>query len=341
MQNNNPKEVLKDWRPLVEDFQKPNTKKAIIQLLNTFLPFLGLWVLMYLSLSWSYLITAGLAIVTAFFLVRIFIIQHDCGHQSFLKSRKVNNIIGFLSSFFSTIPYRYWSRAHSAHHAHNGQLEHRGLGDIYFLTTEEYGKLSRWGKIQYRIYRNPIVQFFVAPVIYLTVSLRYPFLRLKGWKKIRWNYFLNNILIGAILTTLAIVLGWQKFLMVHIPVLLLFGMIAFWFFYIQHQHEENYKEWKDKWDHLLASIRGSTYYKLPKLFQWLSGNIGFHHIHHLNSRIPNYNLAACAAENPVLNSYVTTITFRESLKCIHYKLWDEHQKRMISFKDYRRMSKES
>ena len=322
---------------MVKRYQRPDGKKALIQVLNSFLPFLGLWVLMYFSLNWSYWLTFGLAIIAAWFLVRIFIIQHDCGHQSFLKSRKLNNVIGFISSLFSTIPYRYWSRSHAAHHAHNGQLEHRGLGDIHFLTTEEFRNRSSWGKLRYRIFRSPIVQFLIAPIAYLAVSLRYPFVRLKGWKKIRWGYFINNLMVVILYGGLAIVLGWQKFLLVHIPILLFFGMIAFWFFYIQHQHEENYKKSKDTWDHLHASIIGSTYYKLPRVFQWLSGNIGFHHIHHLNSKIPNYNLEACAKENPELNQFVNVLTFRQSLKCINNKLWDEEKQRMVSFKEYNKM----
>ncbi len=337
MNNHHLKETLKNWRVMIKDYQIPNTRKAIIQLLNSFLPFIGLWVLMYFSLNWSYLITLGLAVVTAFFLVRIFIVQHDCGHQSFLKSRKWNDAIGFVASFFSTIPYKYWSRSHSHHHAHNGQLEHRGMGDIFYLTTEEYRNRSKWGKIRYRVFRHPIVQFMIAPVVYLTISLRYPFLKLKGWKKIRRSHIINNVMFVLVYGTLAVLLGWKQLLLVHVPVLLIFGVIAFWFFYIQHQHEENYNEKQEEWDHLLASIRGSTYYKLPKLFQWLTGNIGLHHIHHLNSRIPNYHLEACTRDNPILNKYVTTITFRESLKCMRHKLWDGEQRRMISFEEYERV----
>jgi omega-6 fatty acid desaturase (delta-12 desaturase) len=334
MQNQHIKESLKDWRSMLQKYQRPNSRKAVIQIINSYLPFLALWVLMYLSLEWSYLITLGLAAINAFFLVRIFIIQHDCGHQSFFKSKKLNDFIGFVSSFFSSIPYKYWSRTHGAHHAHNGQIEHRGLGDIYYLTTDQYRALSRTGKIRYRIFRSPIVLFLIVPIAYLTVTLRFPFVKLKGWNKIRWSYYLNNLLVLAVYAGLALILGWQKFLMVHIPVLLIFGIIAFWFFYVQHQHEENYKEWKDQWDHLLASVKGSTFYKLPRLFQWLTGNIGYHHIHHLNSKIPNYHLAKCAVSNPVLNQYVNTLSFMESLKCINYKLWDENKQQMISFKEF-------
>ncbi|MFT5168283.1 MAG: omega-6 fatty acid desaturase (delta-12 desaturase) [Saprospiraceae bacterium] len=339
MQNNNIKDQLKNWQVMVNKYQKPDTKKAVIQLLNTFLPFLGLWVLMYFSLNWSYFFTISFAGITAFFLLRIFVIQHDCGHQSFLKSRKWNNVIGFMSSLFSSIPYKYWSRMHNVHHAHNGQYEYRGLGDINFLTTDEYRNRSRLGRLYYRIRRSLFIQFIIVPVIYLGVVLRYPYKHLKKWKKIRWPHFINNLMIVAIYSTLAIVLGWQNFLLVHIPVLFFFGMISFWLFYVQHQHEDNYKEKKNKWEYLLAAIRGSTYYKLPGILQWLSGNIGFHHIHHLSSLIPNYNLEACAKENPILNKYANIITFRQSLKCVNYKLWDEQKQQMISFKEFFRKEK--
>ncbi len=338
MQQAQIEEALRDWRVMIKKYQQPNTKKAIIQLLNSFLPFLGICILMYFSLGWSYFITLFLALVNAFFLVRIFIIQHDCGHQSFLNSKKWNNVIGFVSSLFSTIPYKYWSRTHNAHHTHSGQLEYRGLGDIYYLTTEEYRHSSFWGKLGYRIYRNPIVQFIVAPIIYILFSLRYPFIRLKGWKRIRVSYFMNNILLVLAYIAIAFIVGWQNFLLVQVPIIFFFGIIAFWFFYVQHQHEDNYKERKEQWNHLLASIKGATYYKLPKLFQWLSGNIGFHHIHHLNPRIPNYHLEACAKENPVLNKFVNVLTFKQSLKCMNYKLWDHKQKRMITFKEYAAMA---
>jgi omega-6 fatty acid desaturase (delta-12 desaturase) len=228
---------------------------------------------------------------------------------------------------------------HNAHHAHNRQLDHRGLGDTFFLTTEEYNARSKWGKFTYRVFRNPIIQFIIAPIVYLTVLVRISLFNLKGWEKIKWMHLANNVLLAVIYTLLALILGWKEFLIVQGSILMAFGIIAFWFFYVQHQHEENYNEYKDNWDHLMASIKGSTYYKLPKLFNWLSGNIGYHHIHHLNPSIPNYQLAACAKENPILNEYVNVLTFRESLKCINHKLWDAQQQRMISFREYYRIKK--
>ncbi|MCB9341339.1 MAG: fatty acid desaturase [Lewinellaceae bacterium] len=326
---------LQNWRAIVVPYQQPDTGRAVRQLISSFLPFPILWAAMYFSLHWSYAITLLLACVAAFFLVRIFIIQHDCGHQSFLKSRHWNNLLGYFSSFFSSIPYTYWAKVHNAHHGHNGQLEHRGIGDIHFLTVEEYHRRSALGKLSYRLLRTPVFQFMIAPVLYLLVSNRLPMFRVKTWSRAHWPQVLNNLSILVVYGLLALVLGWKQFLLVHLPVLFLFGMIAYWFFYVQHQHEHNYQQPKANWDFLQASIQGSTYYKLPRLFQWLSGNIGFHHIHHLSSSIPNYHLEKCAVENPVLSRYANTLTFRQSLKCVGHKLWDEKQQRMISFREYR------
>lgn len=336
MEHNSLEEKLESWQVVVRRYQKPDTRKAVIQILNTFLPFFGLWFLVYYSLNWSYILTLLFAAITGLFMIRIFVIQHDCGHQSFLKSRKWNNAVGFFSSFFSSIPYDYWSRIHNMHHAHNRQFEYRGLGDIHFLTTEEYTNRSRFGKLGYRVLRNAFVQFLIIPIVYFYITLRVPFVHLKRWKVIRWPHLINNLMLVAVYTTMAMILGWQTFLLVHVPILYFFTIVSFWLFYVQHQHEHSYAESEDDWNHLIASIKGSTYYKLPRLFQWLSGNIGFHHIHHLNSSIPNYNLEVCSKENPLLNKYVSILNFRQSLKCIHHKLWDEQTQRMITFKEYSR-----
>ena len=333
------KEALKDLAKIVKPYKKANTRKAIIQLLNTFLPFIGLWILMYFSLFWSYWITLGLAMINSFFLVRIFIIQHDCGHQSFLKGRKWNNRIGWVCGIFSSIPYKYWATVHSYHHGHTGQLEHRNVGDINFLTVEEFRALPRYRKWLYRGFRNPIFLFFIVPILYLCISNRYPFIGFKGWKSAHRSQYFSNIALAAVFIALGTWLGWANFLMVHLPIVFFFGVTAFWFFYIQHQHEETYMQWGDKWDYLLAAIQGSTFYNLPKVFHWLTGNIGYHHIHHLSSQIPNYNLSKCAKENPILQKYVQKLSFVDSLKTVHNKLWDENQQRMISFREYYALEK--
>jgi len=328
------REDLRDWAKIIKPYKKANTRKAVIQVLNSFLPFIGLWILMYYSLAWSYWITLGLAMLNSFFLVRIFIIQHDCGHQSFFKTRKWNNRVGLLCSVFSSIPYKYWAAVHSYHHGHTGQLEHRDIGDIKFLTVTEFRELPLSKRFFYRVFRTPVFMFFIVPIIYLTFSNRYPFIGFKGWKSAHRAQYINNILLVSLFIGLGYLLGWSNFLMVHLPVVFFFGVTAFWFFYIQHQHEETYMQWSDKWDYLLAAIRGSTFYNIPKVFHWLTGNIGYHHIHHLSSQIPNYNLPKCAKENPVLQKHVIKLTFTDSLKTISSKLWDEDQQKMISFREF-------
>lgn len=328
------KESLRNWKDIVRNYQVPDTKKAVIQLVNSFGPFIALWVLMYFSMRWSLWLTLGLGIINAFFLVRIFIIQHDCGHQSFTKSKRWNNAIGYICSFFSFIPYKYWAKVHNYHHGHSGQIEVWDIGDIPTLTVDQYREKSALGKLAYRIWRNPLVTFVIAPTYYLLISNRIPMINIGNFKKMTFSQLKNNLAIAAVYVVLGFALGWVKFLFVQFFIVFCFGIIAFWFFYVQHQHEHAYNQWKDNWDYVVSAVRGSTYYKLPKLFQWLTGNIGIHHVHHLSSLIPNYNLEKCMRENAVLNKYVTVVTFWESLKFMSHKLWDEEKQRMISFKEF-------
>lgn len=330
-------ENLKIDRSLIKGFSKytqTSKTKAAIQILNSFIPFIGIWILMYLSLDYSYWLTLGLGIINAFFLVRIFIIQHDCGHRSFLSNSTARNIVGYVCSICSSIPYHYWAKSHHIHHSHNGQLEVRDIGDINTLTVNEYKLLSPWGRFKYRIYRSIAVMFVIGPIYYVLIHNRLPMIQMDVFKNEKFRLWINNFILLSIFLTLGYFLGWYKFFLTHLTIIVLFSVIAIWFFYVQHQHEEAYKQWRDKWDYLTAAIRGSTYYKVPKLFNWLTGNIGIHHIHHLNPAIPNYNLQKALAENDWINKYVTTITFWESLKLASNKLWDESQQRMITFREY-------
>ncbi|MGB3619081.1 MAG: fatty acid desaturase, partial [Catalinimonas sp.] len=330
-------QTVQNWRALVRPFQTPDDAKATTQLLNTFLPFLALWTTMYFSLQWSYALTLLLAVPAGGLLLRVFVLQHDCGHQSLFNDRRVNHAVGFFSSFFTTIPYKFWRMSHSGHHAHNAQLERRGLGDdVFYLTTEEYGALSQWGRRRYRIMRSPLLQFVLIPFLYFTVSLRLPFLKLDRWPQVRRSYLINNLLLVVFYGALAATLGWRELLMVQVPIMVCFGFLCFWLFYMQHQHEENYRAPRNEWEHELAAVQGSSYYKLPRVLQWFSASIGFHHIHHLNSRIPNYHLSACAAANPSLNAAACQITLRSSLKCVNNKLWCADTRRMITFAEYAR-----
>ncbi|HKK79642.1 MAG TPA: fatty acid desaturase, partial [Phaeodactylibacter sp.] len=240
---------------------------------------------------------------------------------------------------FSVIPYKYWSKIHNFHHGHTGQLEVREIGDIPTMTLQEYANANWWKKIQYRLFRMPIVTFVVAPVYYLLVPCRYPTIHFNKWGKYMKMVIKDNFWIALTYIVVGTLVGWPMFLLIQLTLVTLFGVVAFWFFYVQHQHEFTYKQWKHNWDFLLSAIRGSTYYKLPRVFHWLTGNIGYHHIHHLSSLIPNYNLPKCFKEQPVLNEYVTEIKFWQSLKMMKYKLWDEEQQKMISFSEYRQIKR--
>ncbi len=318
----------------INKFTKTDSLKATIQIINTFLPFIGIWILMYISLDYSYWLTFLLGIINSFFLVRIFIIQHDCGHRTFLSNNFARNAVGYVCSLFSTIPYHYWAKSHHIHHSHNGQLELRDIGDINTLTVNEYKASSKWQRFGYRIYRSFPVMFIFGPIYYVLIHNRLPLIKMEVFKNEKWRLILNNVILIGLFLALGFWLGWYKFFMTHFTIIVLFSIIAIWFFYVQHQHEEAYKQWKDKWDYLTAAIRGSTYYKLPSVFNWLTGNIGIHHIHHLNPAIPNYNLKAALADNQWINQYTTILTFWNSLKLASNKLWDEASQRMITFREF-------
>jgi acyl-lipid omega-6 desaturase (Delta-12 desaturase) len=325
---------------IVKAYQFPDNRKAVIQILDSILPFLVIWVAMYLLRNVSIWLTIGLAVVNAFFLVRIFIIQHDCGHQSFTASRKVNNIIGTACSLLTFIPFKYWAKVHNYHHGHNGILdENRGVGDIYTLTVKEFRELTPIKKLKYQIFRNAFVLFVLGPLIYLFYYNRLPLIQHKNIKSANRSLLWSNLALLAFHAALVFFLGWQAFLRVQLPILMVFGTIALWFFYVQHQHRYTYKSKKENWDFLLASIRGSSYYKLPRFVHWLSGNIGYHHIHHLSSLVPSYHLARCHHENPIFEQLANALTFKESLRCIFYKLWDEDNERMVTWREYHSMNK--
>ncbi len=328
-----------NWKNIVKDYQVPDTKAAVSQILTTFLPFVGLWVLMYFSMRISYFLTLGLALVNAFFMVRIFIIQHDCGHQSFTKSKTANNIIGFICSGFSLIPYKYWAKAHNFHHGHCGRLEEdiRDIGDMPLMTVTEYKNGSFIKKAGYRLFRMPIVLLLLGSIFYVLIHNRYVSIKQKGFDQTWKSLLVNNIYIIGVFVAGILLFGAKDFLMLHLPIVLFFSVMAFFAFYIQHQHEQAYKKWRDEWDYVLAALKGSTYWKLPKVFQWLTGNIGIHHIHHLSSLIPNYNLEKCKDQNPILQEHVTEVSFIESVKLFRYKLWDEFQDKMITFEEYNRL----
>jgi omega-6 fatty acid desaturase (delta-12 desaturase) len=322
----------------LKTYQKTSYRKAAWQLINSIVPFVGIWIAMYHAFSIHLALFFGLGLINMFFLVRIFIIQHDCGHHSFVKSKQLRDVIGFTCSIFSAMPYKYWADSHAFHHNHNGQLEHRDIGDINTLTVKEYQAMGAWDRFKYRVFRFAPVTFLIGPMVYLIRNMRFPLVILGERKtKAYWSVMLNNAVVIGGVVLMSLLLDWKAALATYFTVMYLFSIVAIWFFFVQHQHENGYKRWEENWDHFVAALKGSTYYKLPRLFNWLTGNIGVHHIHHLYAAIPNYNLVRCIKENPEFNEHTTVVTFWESLKFMKHKLWDEDTQRMITFTEYKRM----
>lgn len=318
------------WKNLITKYQNSEALKSTWQFINSFVPFLVLWYLAYLSLNVGYWLTLIVAIPATGFLMRMFIIQHDCGHGSFYKSRKANDLWGMFCSIFTLTPYHYWRKNHAMHHASVGKLDERGVGDVYTMTVEEYLKRSAWGKFKYRIYRNPVVLFLIVPAVLFMVIYRFPTSRSEALKPLHSSVYFTTLVIGALVGSIIWLIGWKAFLMVQVPISVILSSTGMWFFYVQHQFEDTYWNDNENWDFTDAAIKGSSYYKLPKIIQWFSGNIGFHHIHHLSPRIPNYKLEKCHKENPMFQK-AAVLTLKSSFKSMFLNLWDEKQKKLVSF----------
>jgi omega-6 fatty acid desaturase (delta-12 desaturase) len=323
------------WKSLAAKYQTASAWKSVWQLVNSLVPFLAIWCLMLLSLDVGYWLTLLLSLAAAGFLVRLFIIQHDCGHGSFFASRKANDLVGACCSLLTWTPYRYWQKSHAIHHANAGNLEHRGIGDIYTMTVNEYRQQSWWGKLRYRIYRHPLFLFVIGSTLLFVVFYRFPTSQAKAMKKVRSSVYWTDLAIALLVGGLIWLIGWQAFLLVHVPIIILASTAGAWLFFVQHQFEDAYWAGSDSWDYTLAALQGSSYYKLPKILQWFTGNIGFHHIHHLSPRIPNYLLETCHDENPLFQETVI-LTLQSSFKSLFLGLWDEEQKKLISFGQFKR-----
>lgn len=319
------------WRALLAPYKKASWRPALLQLLDSALPFAALWALMAYTSGRSYPLTVALALPTAFFFVRLFIIQHDCGHGSFFPSRRANNLLGGALGVLTLFPYGYWKKTHAIHHATSGNLDDREFGDISTLTVREYRALSRWGRFAYRLYRHPVVLFGVGPLYQFVLKHRFPFDLPFAWKREWQSVLRNNLAIALVFGALTWGLGWRTVVLVHLPIVLVAGALGVWLFYVQHQFEDTYWEREQAWDFYRAGAHGSSFYDLGPIGHWLTGNIGYHHIHHLASQIPNYRLAACFRDNPALHR-VTRLTLRDSLRCIGLKLWDEESRTMVGFR---------
>ncbi|HWB01473.1 MAG TPA: fatty acid desaturase [Verrucomicrobiales bacterium] len=325
--------VSADWKALVARFQIPSVPRAVWQMVNTFGSCLILWALMYWSVSVSWWLTVPLAILTGLIVVRVFIIFHDCGHSSFFKSRLANDITGYIAGIVTFTPYYHWRWEHAIHHGSAGDLDRRGTGDIWTMTVQEYLESTRWKRFAYRMARNPFVLFVAAPVFLFLVRQR--FSSPKAKPRERQSVWWMNLAIAGMVTGLCFLFGWKNYLIIQLIVIMVAGAAGVWLFYVQHQFEDAYWERGEEWDYTAAALQGSSFYKLPKVLQWFSGNIGYHHIHHLSPRIPNYNLERCHHSHPMFKN-VKPVTLRTSLKSLAYRLWDEPRKKLIGFRELRR-----
>lgn len=328
-------QMKSQFRKEVAPYEQASKFKSFRQLINTIIPFLLLWIFAYLSLSISYALTLVFAIVAAGVLVRIFIIFHDCTHYSFFKNRGANEVLGLITGILTFHGYHKWKHTHTAHHAISGNLNKRspgGNGDIWMMTVEEYIAASKWQRFTYRFYRNPFVMFVIGPFFIMLLLNRIN--RREARMGERLNTYITNLSLAALVGGLCWLIGWQSFLLIQIPIFYVSSAAGIWIFYVQHQFEDGYFEREEEWNFVQAAVEGSSYYKLPKILQWLTGNIGFHHVHHLSPRVPNYNLEKAHMNTPALQS-VTTISLLTSLKSIRFRLWDEAEKKFVRFSDIR------
>ncbi len=324
------------WSGLLAPYTKPVNRKALFQLVTTGLLFALNWYLMLLSLSGPYWITLLAALPAAGLSTRLFIFQHDCGHGAFFRSQAANNRIGGLLGVLTLMPYRYWRRTHALHHGGQGDLDRRGLGDIITLTVDEYLALSRWRRFKYRVYRNPLVLLLVGPTLQFVIKHRLPLDIPRTWKKEWASVMWTNVGLAAVIGVAWALIGIDRFLLVQVPITLFAGASGVWLFYVQHQFEDTYWREHPEWDFHRAAIEGSSFYDLPGLLHWFTGNIGFHHIHHLASRVPNYQLKECFRKTPDLQ-HVTRLTLLGSLRCARLHLWDEAEGRLIGFRQLRQL----
>ena len=332
------KEKTKQLHKDVAPFAKSDLKKSIIQLINTVPPIFILWFLAYQSLAVSIWLTFAIAVVAAGFVVRTFIIFHDCTHGSFFRNKKANDIVGTITGVLTLFPYEQWKREHAIHHASSSNLDKRGVGDIWVLTIQEYLEASKWTRFAYRFYRNPLVMFGLGPLYLVLISSR--FNRKDARRKERMNTYLTNAVLVALYALMIWLVGWQAFLIVQGSIMFVAAALGIWLFYIQHTFEDSYFAEESEWDYVKAAVEGSSYYKLPKVLQWATGNIGFHHVHHLAPRVPNYNLELAHESTPPLQR-ATTITIRTSLESLRYKLYDPEHKTFVTFKEVKDRVKRS
>lgn len=315
-------------------YREPNSGRSIFEILITIVPFVLLWLSMWLLFHLGYGLYLLAAIPAAGFLVRLFMIQHDCGHGSFFRHRLANDWVGRVIGVLTLTPYDFWRQAHGIHHATSGNLDRRGIGDVDTLTVREYLALPRWRRLAYRLYRNPFVMFGVGPIYLFILRHRLPLgLMRAGWTP--WvSTMTTNAAIALIVGSMMWWIGVWPFLLLHLPIALIAGAIGVWLFYVQHQFEHTNWAENGNWSFPTAALYGSSHYDLPAVLRWFTANIGVHHIHHLCSRIPFYRLPLALRQHPDLAN-VGRLTLSQSFACVRLVLWDETAQRLITFHELR------
>jgi omega-6 fatty acid desaturase (delta-12 desaturase) len=322
-------DLRSDWRRIVAAYQSPDLKRSVWQLVNSVVPYLALWYLAYRLLAVSYWLALPAAILAAGFMVRVFIIFHDCGHGSFFRSKRANDLVGVITGILTFTPYHDWRAEHARHHATAADLDRRGSGDVWTMTVREYREGSFWRRLGYRLYRNPFVMLGLAPLWIFVIQQRFP--RRGSDARSRRSVHLTTLALVAIVGLLVATIGVKALLLVEMTVLTAAGAAGIWLFYVQHQFEGVYWDRHDARDFLAAAMDGSSLYDLPRVLQWFSGNIGFHNIHHLAPRIPNYRLPKAFREQPLLQAG-QRLTLLTSLRSLRLRLYDEDSRRLVGFR---------
>jgi omega-6 fatty acid desaturase (delta-12 desaturase) len=322
------------WKDALAPHAQARTDRAALQVATSLLPYLLLCVTSYLTLGVSTVLTVLLVIPTAGFLVRTFVVFHDCAHGSLFPSRSANHRVGVVLGLFVLAPFRQWQHEHSVHHATSGDLDRRGIGDVMTLTVSEYSTMAWYKRVGYRMFRNPIVMFGLGPIAAMIIGPRIP--ERSARPRQRRSVLLTDVTLVAAIALICWAIGWRDFLVVWAPAAMLAGSAGVWLFYVQHQFEDAYWQRGDDWGYAEAALRGSTFLKLPRLLGFFTADIGLHHVHHLNARIPNYNLRRAHDSHPIF-SEVPTISMWDGFRATRYKLWDEQSRKMLTFAQARRV----
>ena len=328
--------TARDWAQILANYREPNHARSVLEIVITGTSFVVLWICMWAALGLGYWLSLIIAVPTAGFLVRLFMIQHDCGHGAFFRRRVVNDWVGRVIGALTLTPYDTWRRSHAIHHASSGNLQRRGIGDVTTLTVREYLALSRWRRLGYRLYRNPLLMFGLGPAYLFIVQHRLPIGLVRGGWQPWLSTMATNAAIAVIILAMIWLVGVGPFLLVHVPITLLAASIGVWLFYVQHQFADTFWAEAPAWTLHEAALHGSSYYELPGILRWFTANVGVHHVHHLCSRIPYYRLPRVLRDYPELKG-VGRLTLIQSLACVRLVLWDEGCRRLISFNELRRL----